>query len=63
MLVTAAETDRLTLRPLAADDGPFVVALLKRGLVRFGSAEKPDPPPPMISGVSSTHSAVRWVDE
>ena len=28
MLVTAAETDRLTLRPLDADDGPFVVALL-----------------------------------
>jgi len=28
VLVTAAETDRLTLRPLAAEDAPFVLALL-----------------------------------
>ena len=37
---------------------PLTVALLKRGLVRLGSAEKPALVP-ISSGVSSIHSAVR----
>src|SRR5262249_38803635 len=40
---------------------PFVVADVNAGSVRFGSAAKPASVPSR-SGVSSIHSAVRWVD-
>ena len=40
---------------------PLVSALSKCVGVRLGSAAKP-PPVPMISGVSTIHSAVAWVE-
>ena len=40
---------------------PLTVAFSNTGEVRFGSDAKPASVP-MSSGVSSIHSAVRWVD-
>jgi hypothetical protein len=43
------------LRPALA---PLVVAALNGTFVRLGSAARPAPPVPNVSGVSSIHSAV-----
>src|SRR5437764_14327949 len=42
-------------------DAPSVVADVQAGLVKFGSGANPAFVP-MISGVSSIHSAVAWVE-